>query len=401
MIQAKRSRFLHDTLKDENIRLSRWIAHAEQKVKELTDSLQRRQVAIMPAITVCNEFTDSSTQTKRNDRTAPCFAMACQVQLTSPALTLSEGTQFLAAGEMNGNVSLWSIGDTYRSASSSGLYRFSAEGEFLPNQQTPITKGMDPFTGHKASVTSLAWLEGTNLTSVSLDGTLKLWSTDNGECVSTFDVGMAAVSHASTDASLLVAGCVRQLANVDLRDPSPTVIKTDSAITALEATNLGLVLGTSTGEVLLFDTRVMRAYQRLQISPAHLPVSRISGVEATTVTCFDGYVRLLGTELPLFVQRECEKASINGELIGSCTVPIVEKDEFIVSGSTNGKAMVWTSTGNVFPLAHAKGATVYDCVRLSMYVGSFVTCDSARNITMWARAFDQSPSPSPTMSGFV
>ena len=400
MIQAKRARVLHETLKDENTRLSHSIAHAEQKVKELTAALQRRQVAIMPAITVCNEFLDVSSQTKRNDRASPCFAIACQVQLSSPALTLSEGTQFLAAGESNGTVSLWSIGETYRSASSSGLYRFSSDGEVLfQNQQTPITKGADPLVGHKAAVTSLSWLEGPDLTSVSLDGTLKLWNLEGGGCT-TFDVGMAAVSHASVDSSLLVAGCVKKMASVDVRDPNPTVIQTDSAITALEATNLGLMLGTATGEVLLYDTRIMKAYQRLQVSPARLPVSRISGVETTTVTCFDGYVRLLGTELPLFVQRECAKASINGELIGSCTVPLVEKNEFIVSGSTDGKAVVWTNTGNLLQLKHT-GTTVYDCTRLSMYVGSFVTCDNARMLTMWARSFDQAPSPSPTMSGLL
>ena len=135
--------------------------------------------------------------------------------------------------------------------------------------------------------------------------------------------------------------------------------------------------------------RINKIYQKLQISAAKLPISKISGYDSVTVTSFDGIVRLIGNELPLFVEKEYSRTPINGLIIGSCCVPLANRDDFIISGSNIGKAIVFSSTDTVKTLPHV-GGIVYDCVPLKKFVGSFVTCDSAGYLVMWARSFDQS-----------
>lgn len=389
MIPVKHSRYVHDTLVDENSRLSHGISAAEQQIKDLSVALQRQHISVMPKIAVNEDLIRTSTNAVRGFNKQPCFAVACQVQLSAPALTLCEGMNYLAAGQADGAISLWTVTHNNRN-SSGGIFRFSSEG--VSHTRGPLKQEVEPLVGHKGSVTSLAWLEGLDITSVSLDGTLKCWHIDRPSEPDSFNLSIPAVSHTSCESSLVAAACTKELANVDLRDPNPTMIPMDSCITAVENTNLGLLLGTTTGEVLLFDMRTCRSFQTLQASPAKQPISRISGVMSTTVTCFDGYVRLIGGELPLFVEKEYAKAPISGSMIGSCTVPFATKDEFIVSGSTASKAIVWTSSDSIITLPH-HGHIVYDCEKLESFVGSFVTSDSAKNLTMWARSFDQKPSP--------
>jgi hypothetical protein len=159
-------------------------------------------------------------------------------------------------------------------------------------------------------------------------------------------------------------------------------------VTSVACSTLGLLLGTTTGDVLLFDARIARAYQSAQLSPTRMAISRISGFDTVTVTAFDGYVRTLGAELPLFVEREYRHAPMNGSIIGSCALRMLARDDFVVSGSIGGNAIVWTALGDSVRLKH-RGPVVSDCIPLSRYVGAFATCDSAGFVTMWARSFDE------------
>jgi hypothetical protein len=119
-----------------------------------------------------------------------------------------------------------------------------------------------------------------------------------------------------------------------------------------------------------------------------MPISRISGFDTVTVTAFDGYVRTLGGELPLFVEKEHRHAPVNGSIIGSCALKMLARDDFVVSGSVGGNAIVWTSLGDSVRLKH-RGSVVSDCVALAGYVGAFATCDNAGFVTMWARCFEE------------
>ncbi|OHS99395.1 hypothetical protein TRFO_34169 [Tritrichomonas foetus] len=389
----KHNRLLHkenDTLKEENTRLSHLIHLAQQRIKDLSGTLQKNQINIMPTITVCNDLIETSTS-KRNERMSACFASAGQVQLDSPATCLCDGT-FIAAGEINGSISLWSASQNIQSRSTTNsLYRFSSTDSSKSIEKSsltnPLNKASDPLVGHEGPVTSIQWFDANSISSVSLDSTLRIWDISTSQC-QTYHISIPSVSHAIVDTSIVAANCTKSIFFVDTREETPTEIVLDSPITSVASTNLGLFMGNSTGALLLYDPRINKVYQELQISAARLPISKISGTNNVTVTSFDGIVRLIGTELPIFVEKEFSRAPINGSIIGSCCVSLANRDDFIICGSTSGKAIVWTSSDAVQTLSHT-GNIVYDCVPLNSFVGSFVTCDNANYLTMWARSFDQ------------
>jgi WD40 repeat protein len=372
------SRTLHkenDLLQAENVRLAQYIELAQQRVQELSGSLQKRHLNVMPAISV----SDDVTRPPRSTHTPSWFARAGSVQLQSPVLTLSDGA-FLAAGESSGSISLLQTGG---STDSPGLYRFPAE----PSTGALSLAPQQSLAGHTGAVMSLKWHNNSELSSVALDGSLRLWNVDRGACASQHDLGVPSVSHALLDGAILAATCTKSPVAVDLRDPKPTILTLDTPVSSVASTQLGLLLGTTTGDVLLFDMRTVRAYQSVHICPTKLPISRISGFETVTITSFDGYVRTLGSALPLYVERESRHAPMTGSFIGSCALPMLSRNDFIISGSIGGNAIMWTSLGDSVHLKH-RGSIVADCVPLAGYVGAFATCDSAGIVGMWARCFD-------------
>lgn len=392
----KHNRLLHkenDSLKEQNNRLFHLVHQAQQKVKQLSVNLQKNQVNVMPSLTVCNELIDTSAS-KRNERITSSFAQAGQINLSSPVLTLTDGT-FIAAGLLDGSISLVTVhqpnlDNSPQRSPSSSLYRFSSEGvnqNMSPRPTNPLGKASDQLQGHRAPVTSLQWLSDKTLTSVSLDSSLKIWDIQTAKFQSIF-LNVPAVSHTLIDHSILVGTCTDNLFSIDIRSPTPNVISFDEIVTSVAATDLGYLLGTANGKILLFDPRINKAYQSVQVSPAELPISKISGKSSVTITSFDGIVRLLGQELPLFVEKEYARAPINGSIIGSCCVSLATRDDFIISGSTIDKAIVWTSPDSSQTLNH-NASTVFDCIPISNFVGSFLTCDNAGFVTMWARSFDQ------------
>ncbi|KAK8893466.1 hypothetical protein M9Y10_021888 [Tritrichomonas musculus] len=394
----KYNRLLHkenDNLKEENARLSHLIHLAQERIKELSGNLQKNQVNVMPTITVCNDLMETSSS-KRNERVTSSFASAGQLQLSSPALCLCDGP-FIAAGETNGSISLWSASQNIPiKATNNTLFRFSSETSVTSNSDlklsapNPLSKASEPLTGHQDPITSVHWLNSDTISSASLDSTIRIWDIQKSTS-QIFQISIPAVSHAILDNSILAVTCSKSIFSVDMREgkPNEITLNDDSAITSVASTSLGLLLGTSDGSILLYDPRINKVYQKLQISVAKLPISKISGHDSVTVTSFDGIVRLIGNELPLFVEKEFSRASINGSIIGSCCVPLANRDDFIISGSNIGKAIVFSSSDTVKTLSHV-GGIVHDCVPLKKFVGSFVTCDSAGYLVMWARSFDQS-----------
>lgn len=392
----KYNRLLHkenDNLKEENARFSHLIHLAQERIKELSGNLQKNQVNVMPTITVCNDLNETSS--KRNERVTSNFASAGQIQLSSPALSLCDGT-FIAAGETNGSISLWSASQNFPiKTTNNTLFRFSSEtsitsSDIKPSTPNPLSKASEPLTGHQDPVTSIQWINSNTLSSVSLDSTIKIWDIQKSTSQS-YSISIPAVSHAIFDSSILAVTCTKSIFSVDMREgkPNEIALDDDSPITSIQSTSLGLLMGTSKGAIFLYDPRVNKIYQKLQISAAKLPISKISGYDSVTVTSFDGIVRLIGNELPLFVEKEYSRTPINGLIIGSCCVPLANRDDFIITGSNIGKAIVFSSTDTVKTLPHV-GGIVYDCVPLKKFVGSFVTCDSAGYLVMWARSFDQS-----------
>jgi hypothetical protein len=385
--QNRRLQAENDSLQEQNTRLAHFIALAERRVKDLSGSLQRNHVNVMPTITTCEDLVKPASE-PQDDNVSLLFAKAGQVKLTSPATTLADGT-FLAAGESKGQISLWSI-DKSIAFPSGSRYRYSSNSSRPSSPSpavSPISNTREPLTGHTDLVTSVTWHDSRHLSSVSLDGTLRLWDIESSSSDS-FSLNIPAVSHSVLDSSIIIATCTRRILQIDPRDPRPTVTQSDSIITSIEHTRLGLVQGTATGDLLLLDSRINKTYQTLRASPGRLAISRISGYENPTVTAFDGYVRLLGAELPMFIEKEYARAAISGAIIGSCALPLVARDDFVISGSAGGNAIVWTSSNTVAMLGH-KGQVVSDCVPLKAFVGSFATCDSAATLTVWTRSFDR------------
>jgi WD40 repeat protein len=368
----------NDLLQAENSRLAHFIELTQQRLHELSGSLQKRQVNVMPAISVGDDIVH---QPPSNPTRIPLwFSKAGSIQLSTAPLTLADG-QFLAAGESGGSISLISTGGS----DSPVLYRFPSDAS-----TNSLARVGSELGGHSAPVTSLHWHGKSELSSVSLDGSLRIWNVERLTGVSQFDLGIPSISHTIMDEAVVTANGTKRLVTVDLRDPKPTVLATDTPVTSVAYTRLGFLLGTTTGEVLLFDPRIARVYQSAQLCPTKLPISRISGFDTVTVTAFDGYVRTLGEELPLFVENEYRHAPINGSIIGSCALQMLARDDFIVSGSIGGHAIVWPALGDSVRLRH-RGPLVSDCVALRNYIGAFASCDSAGFVTMWARCFDEGP----------
>jgi hypothetical protein len=377
ILQSRTLQKENDLLQEQNANLAHFIELAEQRVQELSGSLQKRQINIMPAISVCDNM---APPTRSRPQSLPnWFSKAGFVQLPSAPLTLADGT-FLAAGESGGSISLISTGGSDFPV----LYRFPSDGS--GNSLTRVDS--QSLSGHSGSVTSLQWHNNSELSSVSLDGSLRLWNVERSSSISQFDLSFPSVSHALFDETIIAVNCTKKIVSVDLRDPNPTIQTMEVPVTSVGATHLGLLLGTTTGEVLLFDARNGRIYQSVQLSQTRMPISRITGFDTVTVTSFDGYVRLLGDELPLFVEKEYRHAPMNGSIIGSCTLKMVAKDDFVVSGSIGGNVVVWTSPEDSMRLKH-RASLVSDCVALGRYLGAFAACDNAGFVTMWARCFNK------------
>ena len=386
----------NEKLEEQNKYLQKLVFDAQEKVRELSVSLQRKMVNVMPSITVCNDLLETSEQ-KDDEMPSAGFASAGSVKLDAPALCLNDGP-FIAAGQENGAISLWSAqqpddeqnrNKTKNRASSSGtLFRFSTEQGMSsePEKQGPLTKRSNPLIGHRGPVTSVKWFDDTTLSSVSLDSTLKLWDVTTAKYHSV-SLECPAVSHTIIDGTFAIASCTNSIFQCDPKDPVAASIETSEIITAIQQTELGLLIGTVTGKLLMIDPRMWKPYQSIQLSPAFLPISKISGFSEVTVTCFDGVVRSIGNELPLFVAHEFVRAPTMGTIIGSCSISIASKDDFVVSGSTEGRAIAWSNTGTIQSLYH-RGSTVFDCVPITSFVGSFITSDSSPRLTMYACSFN-------------
>ncbi|KAH0785512.1 WD40-repeat-containing domain protein [Histomonas meleagridis] len=373
----------NEILNEENQKLLHLVKMAQERVKELSGSLQNSKVSILPPITVCNELVESNGQ-KKSEKYTSFFDAVGKVSLSSIPLTLCDGP-LVAVGESNGSISLWDFNTLKCNQNMLSLYRFRFQ-ESSDANIGPIKKASQPLTGHEGPVTSVKWVNDSSLSTVSLDSTLKIWDIETGENQS-FYTSVPAVSHASIESSILVASCTKNLVSIDVRDPNPTIMEMNTPITAVASTSLGILLGTSTGSLLLFDPRTNKTYQSIQVSTAQLPISKISGTKNITVTSFDGIVRQIGNELPIYVQKEYARSPTNGSIIGSCCVSLAS-EEFVISGSTIGKAVIWKSSKYVQTLQHS-GNIVYDCIPLNNYVGAFVTCDNSKQMTMYARSFDQ------------
>lgn len=383
-------------LQEQNRYLELLVKDAEEKVKELSSTLQKGLVNVMPSVTVCNDLLEISKDNREVHPTTG-FASAGSVTLDAPALCLDDGV-FIAAGQTNGAISLWSAqqpdGESNSSSkqknrnSSGTLYRFSTEKSIMDaEEKNPIVKQSNPLVGHRGPVTSVKWIDNVNLSSVSLDATLKIWDVTTAK-YNSIALDCPSVSHTIVDNCFAIASCTNKIFFSDPKDPTVQSIENYEIVTSIAKTNLGLLIGTENGKILVIDPRMWKPYQSIQLSQAELPISKISGVSEITVTSFDGIVRTIGNELPLFVEKEFVRAPIMGSIIGSCCVSISSKNDFVVSGSTDGRAIVWPKNGPAQNLSH-KGSIVYDCANVGKFVGSFITCDNASNLTMWACSFNE------------
>ncbi|KAH0791806.1 ribosome biogenesis protein WDR12 [Histomonas meleagridis] len=373
----------NDLLNEENQKLSCLVKMAQERVKELSASLQNSQVNILPPITVCNEIVGSNGQ-KKQEKVTSFFEAVGKVSLSSIPLTLCDGP-LVAVGESNGSISLWDFNALKCGQNMLSLYRFRFQSD-SESFAGPIQKVPQSLVGHDGPVTSVLWLENNSISTVSLDSTLKIWDVETAKNQS-FYINVPSVSHADIGSSTLIANCTKNIVSIDTRDPNPSVLEMESPVTAVANTELGILLGTSTGSLLLFDPRTNKSYQSLKVSNAQLPISKISGKKNITVTSFDGIVRQIGNELPIYIQKEYSRSPTNGSIIGSCCVSLASED-FLISGSTIGKAVIWKSSQQVQTLQHS-GNIVYDCVPLHNCAGSFITCDNSKHMTMYSRSFDQ------------
>jgi len=384
----------NDKIKEQNRFLETLVKDAQTRVKELSSTLQKGQVNVMPSMTVCNDLIDTKP-TGNNERSTTGFASAGFVSLKSPALCLSEG-QFIAAGETEGKISLWSTrqpnSPTFTKKPqrnpSGSLYRFSFEkGPGIEDEtsSSPFVSASLPLSGHTAPVCSLQWVNNHVLSSVSLDSSMRIWDITTSKSTP-IHLPYPSVSHTMAANGFIIASCTNQLFSVDERDGIAQKIPMDTVITTVSKTDLGLLMGTLNGNVHLIDPRMWKSYQYIQLSPSELPISKISGTSMVSVTSFDGVIRVLGGELPLFVEKEYARSPIMGSIIGSCCVSLKARDDFVVCGSTNSKAIVWSKSGNMQTLNH-KGSIIHDCIATTNFVGSFLTCDSSSTLTMWACTF--------------
>lgn len=384
-------------LREQNANLEALVRDAQLKVKELSNNLQKSYVNVMPTITVDNEMNGKSSVTKK-ERGATGFALAGSVNLESAGKCVANG-KYIAVGLENGKISLWSAQQpnfvqqnkpSKTQRQSSGLYRFSMDKSALAvEENNPLIRASPPFVGHHEAVTSINW-DDDRLSSVSLDSTVKIWDINTAK-YTTIALDKPAVGHTVVNEQLVIANCSESIQTTSFQEPIASTIEMPEIITSVKDTKLGLLFGTISGKILVMDQRMWRPFQTIQLSQAMLPISKISGYEKVTVTCFDGIVRVLGPELPLFVDRELTRAPMMGSIIGSCYVSLSARDSFIVSGSTSGRAHVWPRSGPSQTLHH-RGAVVSDCAAISSFVGSFVTCDEAGFLSMWACSFNE-PSP--------
>ena len=281
-------RLLHkenDNLQDENAHLAKLVQNAEERVKKLTNLLQKNNYNVLPVLTVCNNLIKTNIKPITSNQSAH-YVQGGYISLQSPALCLADGP-YVAAGQINGEISLWSIrqGESRRNtldcnrSSTHSIYRISSsENSSNFNEREPsnaLFKASDALIGHNGPVSSLNWHHDI-LSSVSLDCTLKVWDISTSRNQSVY-FGMPASSHCPIDNNYLISTCTKKMFIVDPRNNSTTSFRLEESITAVASTDLGTILGTSTGKLLLFDIRNSKIYQSLQVSSAKLPISRISG----------------------------------------------------------------------------------------------------------------------------
>ena len=90
----------NDILKDENQKLSYLVKLAQERIKDLSSSLQKMKVNVLPPITVCNELVGQ----KKIEKVVPFFATTGKVTLDSIPLTLCENASQIYAGQINGDI---------------------------------------------------------------------------------------------------------------------------------------------------------------------------------------------------------------------------------------------------------------------------------------------------------
>ena len=382
----------NEKLKEENSSLQQLVRDAQMKVKELSSSLQKGCVNVMPSMTVCNDLLEESSE-KSFDRPATGFALAGTSHLQSPGLCLSR-SEAIAVGQSNGYISFWSIRNKQSKLSekkvtrkvSESLFRFSSERIHGLDEESPIHSISNPIKLHDSAVTSIEWLNSRTLSSVSLDSKLRIYDLNSNKS-RLINLIAPSISHTILNNNFIVASCTNQIQVIDEKSSKINTLKMEDIITCISNTNLGLLAGTLTGKLHLIDPRMWNFYQSIQLSPAELPISKISGNTNITITSFDGVVRLLGNELPLFIEKEFSRAPIMGSIIGSCCVNLQNRDDFVISGSTNCRAFVWPKVGNSQSLV-LKGDIIYDCMVLNDFVGSFITTDSSSTLSLWACSFN-------------
>ena len=205
----------NDILKDENQKLSYLVKLAQERIKDLSSSLQKMKVNVLPPITVCNELVGQ----KKIEKVVPFFATTGKVTLDSIPLTLCENASQIYAGQINGDISLMKVNDNGQNS----FYRFNGS---LLNQQIdqdfgPISKVGD-LRGHEGPVHSLQSYKENSLTSVSLDSTLKIWDVETGKNQSYY-INIPSVSHVVVNDTVMIANCSKNLVSVDTRDRKSVV----------------------------------------------------------------------------------------------------------------------------------------------------------------------------------
>lgn len=380
-------------IKNQNEKLKQLVLEAQNKVKALSGNFQRSKVNVMPSMTISNDLITNSQVNSRVERESTGFALAGYIKLSSPAVSLSSG-EFIVAGQNNGSISLLRFkqnNETATKNSSKSFYRFPSDN----SKSTMMMENKDnnqPFsvvkelTGHESTVTSVLIDDKNTLSSVSLDKTLKIWDISR-ETFHSIDIDYPSIGHTYVNGCYAMVSCTERITVYDPRTKQCRNIPSSERITSICNTDLGLLVGSCTGKIMMMDPRNWDPYQTLQLSAAELPISKISGTSNVTVTCFDGVVRKLGNELPLYVEKECSRTTVYGSIIGSCNISLSSRDDFIISGSTSGNLMIWPKNDPIQSIK-LKCRVIHDCCVLSNYVGSFITCDDEGMVSMYACTFN-------------
>jgi hypothetical protein len=95
---------------------------------------------------------------------------------------------------------------------------------------------------------------------------------------------------------------------------------------------------------------MQKSFQPVPISSSCLPNSKISRFSSVTLTCFDGFVHLLGKEIPLYSQAQYFFTPIYSSVIGSCSISIEPRIDFLICGSTVGRVYIWNENSPLYTI---------------------------------------------------